>query len=50
LADELSRQSAGGLRTLKQMFRDLDRSSERIAYENEQLLHFQQHGAGLPRG
>jgi enoyl-CoA hydratase/carnithine racemase len=50
LAGELCRQSPGGLRTLKQMFRDLDRSGERVAYENERLLHFQQHGAGLPRG
>jgi enoyl-CoA hydratase/carnithine racemase len=50
LADELSRQSPSGLRTLKQMFRDLDRTGERVAYENERLLQFQQHGAGLPRG
>lgn len=50
LADELGEQSPSGLRTLKQMFRDLDRSSERVAYENERLLHFQQHGSGLPRG
>ena len=49
LADELTRQSAGGLRTLKQMFRDLDHTGERVAYENERLLQFQQHGAGLPR-
>jgi hypothetical protein len=31
------------------MFRDLDRTPERVAYENEHLLRFQQHGAGLPR-
>jgi hypothetical protein len=35
---------------LKQMFRELERSAERIAYENEKLLDFQQHGAGIPRG
>ena len=50
LADELSRQSPTGLRTLKQMFRDLDGTGERVRYENERLLQFQQHGAGLPRG
>ena len=50
LAGELTRQSPDGLRTLKQMFRDLDRTGERVAYENERLLQFQQHGAGLPRG
>ncbi len=50
LAREIARQSPDGVRVLKQMFRDLDRSGERIAYENERLLHFQQHGAGLPRG
>jgi enoyl-CoA hydratase/carnithine racemase len=50
LAEELGRQSPSGLRTLKQMFRDLDRTGERIAYENERLLQFQRHGAGLPRG
>jgi enoyl-CoA hydratase/carnithine racemase len=50
LARELTKQSGSGLRELKQMFRDLDRTGERVAYENERLLHFQQHGAGLPRG
>ncbi|WP_375476935.1 enoyl-CoA hydratase/isomerase family protein [uncultured Jatrophihabitans sp.] len=50
LAAELAAQSPAGLRVLKQMFRDLDRTAERVAYENEQLLRFQQHGAGLPRG
>jgi enoyl-CoA hydratase/carnithine racemase len=49
LAGELGRQSAAGLRTLKRMFRDLDHSADRVAYENERLMQFQQHGAGLPR-
>ena len=43
---------AGGLgdvRVLKQMFRDLDRSGERVGYENERLLDFQRTGTGLPR-
>jgi enoyl-CoA hydratase/carnithine racemase len=50
LARAVVAQNPGGVRVLKQMFRDLDRTGERIAYENERLLHFQQHGAGLPRG
>ena len=50
LAGELTKQSPSGLRTLKQMFRDLDRTGQRVAYENERLLQFQQHGSGLPRG
>ena len=37
-----------GVQVLKQMFRELDRTSERVAYENELLLRFQQHGAGIP--
>jgi enoyl-CoA hydratase/carnithine racemase len=50
LAGELTKQSPTGLRTLKQMFRDLERTGDRVAYENERLLQFQQHGTGLPRG
>jgi enoyl-CoA hydratase/carnithine racemase len=49
LAGEVAAQSPAGIRVLKQMFRDLDRTADRIAYENERLLHFQQHGAGIPR-
>jgi enoyl-CoA hydratase/carnithine racemase len=40
----------GDVRTLKQMFRDLDATSRRVAYENDRLLDFQRTGAGLPRG
>ncbi len=50
LAGQIAAQSPGGIRVLKQMFRDLDGTPERIAHENERLLHFQEHGAGLPRG
>jgi len=50
LAEQLTRQSADGLRVLKQMFRDLDASSSRVDYENARLMDFQQHGSGLPRG
>src|SRR3954454_143882 len=38
-----------GLRTLKRMFRDLEGSERRVAYENELLVEFQARGAGLPR-
>ena len=48
LAAAIARQQ--GARVLKRMFRDLERTAERVAYENERLLHFQQHGTGLPRG
>jgi enoyl-CoA hydratase/carnithine racemase len=49
LAEQLTRQSADGLRVLKQMFRDLDASASRVDYENAKLLYFQEHGTGLPR-
>lgn len=38
-----------GLRTLKRMFRELEGSERRVAYENELLIEFQARGAGLPR-
>ena len=38
-----------GIRTLKAMFRDLERTEARVAYENERLLAFQREGAGLPQ-
>ncbi len=31
------------------MFRDLEGSAARVAHENELLVDFQRHGAGLPR-
>ena len=45
----MAAQHPGGVRVLKQMFRDLDGTAQRVAYENEQLMRFQQHGAGIPR-
>ena len=50
LAAALTAQHPDGLRALKRMFRDLEHTGDRIAYENELLLRFQQHGAGLPSG
>jgi len=38
-----------GLRALKRMFRELEGSERRVAYENELLVDFQARGAGLPR-
>jgi enoyl-CoA hydratase/carnithine racemase len=50
LAEQLAAQHPQGLRVLKQMFRELDSSARRVAYENERLMRFQEHGAGIPRG
>ncbi|HEV7206910.1 MAG TPA: enoyl-CoA hydratase/isomerase family protein [Jatrophihabitans sp.] len=50
VARAVAAQSPRGVRVLKQMFRELDRTGDRVAYENEHLMRFQQHGAGLPRG
>lgn len=49
LAREIAAQSPGGVRVLKTMFRELERTPERVAYECAKLMDFQQHGAGLPR-
>jgi len=50
LAEQLAAQHPQGLRVLKQMFRELDSSARRVAYENERLMRFQEHGAGIPGG
>jgi enoyl-CoA hydratase/carnithine racemase len=49
VAGEIAEQHPQGVRVLKQMFRDLDGTAARTAYENEHLMRFQQHGAGIPR-
>jgi enoyl-CoA hydratase/carnithine racemase len=49
LAAQLARQHPAGVRELKQMFRDLEQTSSRVAYENDLLMRFQADGAGLPR-
>lgn len=41
--------SLGDVRVLKQMFRDLDGTAARVAYENDRLMDFQRTGTGLPR-
>ena len=50
LAADITRQSPGGVRTLKQMFRELEDSAQRVGYENERLIDFQRTGSGLPQG
>jgi enoyl-CoA hydratase/carnithine racemase len=50
LASAIAAQHPAGVRVLKDMFRELDGSAARVAYENDQLMRFQQHGHGLPRG
>jgi hypothetical protein len=32
------------------MFRDLESTANRVAYENERLMDFQRDGSGLPTG
>jgi enoyl-CoA hydratase/carnithine racemase len=48
-AEQIAAQHPGGVRALKQMFRELDGTARRVAYENEQLMRFQEHGPGIPR-
>lgn len=50
LARLVSRQSPDGIRTLKEMFRELEGIPDRITYENERLLDFQRNSVGLPQG
>ena len=46
LAAEIA--SHPGQRRLKAMFRDLEDTERRVAYENELLVEFQRAGTGLP--
>jgi enoyl-CoA hydratase/carnithine racemase len=50
LAREMAAHPRDGLARLKTMFRELERSADRVAYENSRLEDFQRHGAGLPQG
>lgn len=50
LAAAIAAQSPHGVRVLKQMFVRMESAEQRIAYENELLMDFQRHGAGLPTG
>ena len=52
-AIEVARSVAGfpadGLRQLKRMFRELEGTGDRVAFENDLLVEFQREGSGLPR-
>ena len=50
LAAELAAHPPEGLRRLKAMFRDYEATAERVRRENETLVEWQRHGAGLPQG
>jgi enoyl-CoA hydratase len=50
LAQELAGHPPDGLRRLKAMFADFDATGARTARENEILVDWQRHGAGLPSG
>ena len=49
LARTVAAHSREGLRRLKAMFRELEATERRAAYENERLLEFERGGPGLPR-
>jgi enoyl-CoA hydratase/carnithine racemase len=48
LAGELAGHPPDGLRRLKALFAELDGSGRRTAHENDVLVDWQRHGAGLP--
>jgi enoyl-CoA hydratase len=48
LAAQVAAQPPEGLRRLKALFAELDGSAARVARENDALVDFQRHGAGLP--
>ena len=50
LAREIAQHPPEGLRRLKRMFRDMERSAARVEAENAELVAFQREGAGLPAG
>lgn len=49
LARTIAAHPGDGMRNLKRMFRELEHTSTRVAYENDKLMDFQREGAGLPR-
>ena len=49
LGTQVAANSADGVRVVKQMFRHLDATEQRVAYENDRLMEFQRTGSGLPR-
>ena len=49
LAEAIAERPRGTIAATKRMFRDLEASGDRVAYENDLLMDFQRSGAGLPR-
>jgi len=49
LAREIAARPPAGLRSLKRMFRDFERTADRVASENSTLEAFQREGTGLPQ-
>lgn len=49
VAEQIAEQDPDGVRQLKRMFHELDDTARRVAYENDHLMRFQEHGAGIPR-
>jgi len=49
IAELMAERPSETIAATKRMFRDLERSAERVAYENDLLMAFQREGAGLPR-
>ena len=50
LAGEIAAFPPAGMRRLKDMFREYEDTTSRVARENERLVAFQRDGAGLPQG
>lgn len=50
LAAQVAAHPAESIRSIKRLFRELDDPAARVALENERLVAFQRHGAGLPQG
>jgi enoyl-CoA hydratase/carnithine racemase len=50
LAAEVAAHPAAGVRHLKQLFRDYEGSTYRVARENAEIVEFQRTGGGLPYG
>jgi enoyl-CoA hydratase/carnithine racemase len=48
LAEQTSQGPPEAMRRLKAMFGEFDETARRVALENELLIEFQRHGAGLP--
>jgi enoyl-CoA hydratase/carnithine racemase len=50
LAAEVAAHPAAGVRHLKQLFRDYEGTTYRVARENAEIVEFQRTGGGLPYG